>query len=85
VVAIWNISQESKIKIGATNQRGKPIAIKTAVTVNSESSKDNANSRIRNSDYVITLPSLLDSLNLQSNKGSYQREFKKASVAIKGG
>jgi hypothetical protein len=61
-----------------------PIAVKTSTTTNGKGRSFNAAPKIRNGDYVITLPSLLDSLNLQSNKGSYQRGLERISIAIKG-
>jgi hypothetical protein len=54
------------------------------MTDNGKSGSDNANSKIRNNGYVTILQSLLDILNLQSNQGVYQREFKKIRASIKG-
>jgi hypothetical protein len=61
-----------------------PIAIKSALTDNSKSTENNANPKIRNNVYVTMFLSFLDSLNLQSNQGVYQREFKKIRASIKG-
>lgn len=54
------------------------------MTNNSKGCSRNANPKIRNNGYVTMLLSLLDVLNLQSNQGGYQREFKRISVAVKG-
>ena len=67
-----------------TDRNDNTIAIKTTRVNNGKSGSCNANPKIRNNGYVTMLLSLFDILNLQSNQGGYQREFKRIRVAVRG-